>query len=305
MTTRREFIAGSAALLGSAALGCNGRGGSAQAAAASAGPAARERIQRIGLELYTVRNEMRKDVAAALARVSQIGYKEVEFAGYFNLAPQRVRELLDQNGLTSPSVHTAIEILERDFAASAASAKVIGHRWLIVPSLNTRTLTSLEAWKGIATRFNALGKKAQDAGLRFAFHNHAVEPAPMADGTRPYDVLLGETDPATVDYQMDLYWMIKAGGDPLKYFAAHRGRFTSVHVKDGTPSPILNKGEAGTKEAMAQRDVGSGTIDFAAIFEKRAEAGIKHYYVEHDEPGADAFASVKNSHDYLAKLEFR
>jgi sugar phosphate isomerase/epimerase len=302
MTTRREFIAGSAVLLGSAALGCGRANG---ATTTTAAPLALAKIDRIGLELYTVRAEMRKDVAATLARVSQIGYKEVEFAGYFNLPAAQIRALLDQNGLTSPSVHTAIELLERDFATHASNATTIGHRWLIVPSLNTRALTTADSWKGIASRFNELGKKARDAGLRFAFHNHAVEPAPMADGTRPYDILLAETDPAIVDYQMDLYWMIKAGGDPLAYFAKNPGRFPLVHVKDGTPSPILNKGAAGTKEAMAQRDVGSGTIDWAAIFEKRAQAGIRHYYVEHDEPGADAFASVKNSHDYLAKLEFK
>jgi sugar phosphate isomerase/epimerase len=297
VTSRRDFVAGSAALFGAAALTRFAPD------AFAAAPAAK--IERVGLELYTVRTEMRKDVAATLKRVSEIGYKEVEFAGYMNLPAEQLRALLDQNGLTSPSVHTAIEILERDFAAQATFAKTMGHRWLIVPSLSTRALTTKDSWKGIATRFNELGKKARDAGMRFAFHNHAVEPAPIADGSVPFDILMSETDPAVVDFQMDLYWMIKAGGDPLAYFAKHPGRFSSVHVKDGTPSPILTKGEAGTKEAMQQRDVGSGTIDWAKIFEKRAQAGIQHYYVEHDEPGADPFASVRNSYDYLSRLEFR
>jgi sugar phosphate isomerase/epimerase len=295
VTTRRDFLAGSAAVLGATALG-------PRFAAAAWSPI--ERMQRVGLELYTIRSEMRKDVAASLARVAQIGYKEVEFAGYFGLTGPQLRELLDKNGLTSPSVHTAIEILEKDFAVQAEMAKAIGHRWLIVPSLSTRALTTKDSWKGIATRFNELGKKARDAGLRFAFHNHAVEPSPVADGSIPFDILLAETDPAIVDFQMDLYWMIKAGGDPLAYFAKQPGRFPLVHVKDGTPSPILSKDGSGTKEAMQQRDVGSGSIDWRAILSKHAQAGTQHYYVEHDEPGADAFASVKNSYDYLAKLEF-
>ena len=293
MTTRRDFLAGSAALMGTAAFGLH---------RVPVLPA--EKISRIGLELYTVRSEMAKDVAATLARVAQVGYKEVEFAGDFGVPPARLRELLDANGLTAPSSHVAIEQLEGNFDNIAAAARVMGMRWLIVPSLSTRALRTVEAWKSIATRFNALGNKARDAGLRFAFHNHAVEPAPIADGTRPYDVLLGETDPAIVDFQMDLYWMIKAGGDPLAYFAKQPGRFPLVHVKDGTPSPIYAKGAAGTKEAMDQRDVGSGSIDWKAILSRHAQAGIKHYYVEHDEPGADPFASIKNSHDYLAKLEF-
>ena len=298
MATRRQFMTGAAATLGAAVLaprdafaqlGMQPFGSDPSESASMR----RERIARIGLELYTVRTEMQKDVAATIARVAQIGYREVEFAGYFRLSPEQVRGLLDQNGLTSPSVHTAIEILERDFDTAAAAAKIIGHEMLIVPSLNTRTLTDTAAWKGIAMRFNSLGQKAHDAGLRFGFHNHASEATPMADGARPYDVLLGETDASLVDFQMDLYWMIKAGGDPLAYFAAYPGRFRSVHVKDATAAPEL-----------AMRDVGAGKIDWKKIFAKHSQAGIQHYLVEHDAPGADPFASVKASHDYLAKLEF-
>lgn len=296
MTTRRQFMAGAAATLGAAAFAP--RAALAQSAATLGDLFAREanrreRIARIGLQLYTVRAEMQKDVAATLARAAQIGYREVEFAGYFRLSPEQLRELIDQNGLTSPSVHTSIESLERDFAASAAAARVIGHEMLIVPSLNTRTLTNTAAWQGIAARFNALGRKARDAGLRFGFHNHAAEATAMADGATPYDILLGDTDPALVDFQMDLYWMIKAGGEPLAYFTSHPGRFRSVHVKDATPAPEL-----------AMRDVGAGSIDWKKIFGQHAQAGIQHYMVEHDSPGADPFASAKASHDYLANLEF-
>lgn len=296
MTTRRQFMTGAAATLGAAAFAP--RAALAQLAEAprhliGSEAMRRERIARIGLELYTVRSEMQKDVAATLARVAQIGYREVEFAGYFRHTPEQVRGLLDQNGLTSPSVHVSIEILERDFEATAAAARVIGHEMMIVPSLNTRTLTDTAAWKGIATRFNALGRKARDAGLRFGFHNHASEATAMADGAKPYDILLRETDPVLVDFQMDLYWMIKAGGDPLAYFASHPGRFRSVHVKDATPAPEL-----------AMRDVGAGSIDWKKIFAQHGQAGIRYYLVEHDSPGPDPFASVKASHDYLAKLEF-
>jgi sugar phosphate isomerase/epimerase len=294
MTTRREFVAGTGAAFAAAAFGTD-------SAHALFGLERierierierSERIERIGVQLYTVRSEMAKDVAATIARVAQIGYKEVEFAGYFRLEPARIRELLDANSLTSPSVHTAIEILERDFNAQAAAAKVIGHEVLIVPSLNTSTLTTIDAWKEVAKRFNTLGRKAHDAGLRFAFHNHAVEPIPV-NGTRPYDVLLAETDPALVDFEMDLYWMIKAGGDPLAYFESNPGRFIAVHVKDATAAPEL-----------AMRDVGAGAVDWKAIFAKRAKAGIRYFIVEHDAPTPDPFTSITASYDYLAKLTF-
>ena len=282
MASRREFLAGTGAALATAAL-------SPRAAEAWSRT---EKLDRIGVELYTVRSEMARDVGATLTRVAQIGYREVEFAGYFNWDPAKLRATLDANGLTSPSAHVAIEILERDFATSAAAAKVIGHETLIVPSLNTRTLTTTDAWKAVAARFNLLGAKARDAGLRFAFHNHAAEPTPM-HGTRPYDVLLGETDPKLVDFQMDLYWMIKAGGDPIAYFASNPGRFTSVHVKDATAAPEL-----------AMRDVGAGAVDWRRIFASRAIAGIKHFLVEHDTPTPDAFTSITASYNYLAKLTF-
>lgn len=282
MTSRREFVAGTGAALAAAAL-------SPRAAQALFGPA---KLDRIGVELYTVRTEMLKDVGATLARVAQIGYREVEFAGYFNWEPAKLRATLDANHLTSPSAHVAIEILERDFAAATAAAKTIGHETLIVPSLNTRALTTLDSWKGIAGRFNALGTKAHDAGLRFAFHNHAVEPV-LLNGFRPFDILLGETDPKLVDFQMDLYWMIKAGGDPLAYFESNPGRFTSVHVKDATAAPEL-----------AMRDVGAGSVDWKKIFAKRDRAGIKHFIVEHDSPTPDPFTSITASYNYLSALTF-
>ncbi len=250
-------------------------------------------IERAGLQLYTVRAAMRDDVPGTLARVARIGYKEVEFAGYFGVQPERIRELLDLNGLTSPSVHTAIEILERDFDAQARAATTIGHETLIVPSLDTRTLTDAASWKAIAARFDALGRKAHGAGLRFGFHNHAVEPRPLADGTVPFDVLLRETDPGLVDYQMDIYWMVKSGGDPLAYFAKYPGRFRSVHVKDATAAP-----------ALEMTDVGSGAIAWKGIFAQRARAGIRHCFVEHDNPSPDPFASITASYRYLSALTF-
>ena len=282
MTSRREFVAGTGAALAVAAL----------PARATRGLLEMDRIERIGVELYTARAEMEKDVAGTLARVARIGYRDVEFAGYFNWEPSKLRAVLDENRLTSPSVHTAIEILEKDFAGAAAAAKVLGHETLIVPSLETRRLTTLESWKGIARRFNALGRKAADAGLQFAFHNHAVEPK-LLNGFRPYDVLLGETDPKLVYFQMDLYWMIKAGGDPLAYFKSSPGRFISVHVKDGTAAPEI-----------AQRDVGAGAIDWKPIFAQRQQAGIRHFLVEHDDPTPDAFTSLTASYNYLSKLTF-
>jgi sugar phosphate isomerase/epimerase len=248
------------------------------------------RIDRVGLQLYTVRHEMEKDVDGTIARVAGSGYKEVEFAGYFKKTPAEVRALLDRNGLTAPAAHIPAAGPDAWHEALDA-AHVIGHRYLVVPWIPVEQRTGIDGYKKIAAHFNQAAEQARAAGLQFAYHNHDFEFAPV-DGKLPYDVLLAETDPKLVQMELDLYWITKGGQDPLAYFARWPGRFPLVHVKDSMGPPD-NK----------MTDVGAGTIDWKRIFAKRPQAGITHFFVEHDQP-ADAFASIKASCDYLKRLEF-
>ena len=281
MTNRRQFLGTLSAAAAAAALPRTLRA-----------RALREHLGPLGVQLYTVRSEMAKSVERTLAAVAKAGYREVEFAGYFGREPSALRAQLDALRLTAPSVHVGIELLESDWAAQVAAAKVIGHQTLIVPSVDRRKLPALADWKALAARFNALGRKAAGEGLRVGYHNHNFEFPPLAGGARPYDILLGETDPALVDFEMDIYWISDAGGDPLAYFAKYPHRFRAVHAKDGGPRP-----------AFEMRDVGAGTIDWKAIFAHRAQAGIEHVFVEHDQP-KDPFASIEASAKYLKSLEF-
>jgi sugar phosphate isomerase/epimerase len=164
-----------------------------------------------------------------------------------------------------------------------------GHDTVIVAWIPEERRRTLDEYRGWAERFNRAAQAAQAAGLRFAYHNHDFEFSRI-DGQVPYDVLLAETDPALVAFEMDLFWVTKGGGDPLAYFASHPGRFALVHVKD------LDAGG----QMVA---VGQGRIDFAALFARSAQAGIRHYFVEHDQP-ADPFASIQASLEYLRRLEF-
>ena len=141
-----------------------------------------------------------------------------------------------------------------------------------------------------AEAFNRAGQAARGVGIRFAYHNHDVEFTPV-DGQIPYDILLATADPAVVEFEMDLYWVVNAGASPLDYIARYPGRFTMLHVKDSMGPP---------DHKMA--DVGAGMIDFRTIF-ARAGASVKHYFVEHDDP-PDPFASAAASYRYLATLEF-
>ncbi|HEV8214539.1 MAG TPA: hypothetical protein VGP95_01860, partial [Gemmatimonadaceae bacterium] len=169
------------------------------------------KLERIGMELYTVRSLTAKDLAGALAQLAKIGYKEVEFAGYQGHSAADVRAMLDQNGLTAPSAHIDLPKIETEADTMFADAKVVGHRWITVPSLPRGPRQTVDDWKKIAARFNAAAKKVNDAGFKFAFHNHN-DVFRKAGEELPIDILMHETDPALVSYQMDVYWVVNGGG---------------------------------------------------------------------------------------------
>jgi sugar phosphate isomerase/epimerase len=272
---RRSFVATTAAVLAGAVRPVAG---------------ARAHLDQIGLQLYTVRGAMEHDVERTLATVAEIGYREVEFAGYFGHTPQEVRAMLDRHGLSAPGVHAG-SIAPDQWHATLDAAHVVGHRYVVVPWIPVEERTGLEGFKQVAERFNRAAEAARAAGVQFAYHNHDFEFV-RTEGKLPYDVLLAETDPKLVQFEMDLYWITKGGQDPLAYFARYPGRFPLVHVKDSMGPP---------EQRMA--DVGAGTIDWKRIFARREQAGIRHYFVEHDQP-ADPFASVRASYGYLKRLEF-
>ena len=250
------------------------------------------RIQRIGLQLYTVRGEMAKDFEGTLARVAAVGYDEVEFAGYFDRPPAEVRSVLQRLGLAAPSAHVPIERVRDDWAHALEAASVIGHQYLVVPWLAPEQRRTIDDYRRVAALLNQAAVQAREAGIRLAYHNHEFE-FETIDGRVPYDVLLAETDPSLVPMELDLYWIVKAGADPFEYFERYPGRFQMVHVKDADGS---------AERRMV--DVGEGVIDWPGIFARRDQAGIRHFFVEHDNP-SDPFASIRASHEYLSRLELR
>jgi len=253
-------------------------------------PAHRSRLDRIGLQLYTVRKAMQADVEGTLARVAATGYKEVEFAGYFGKSPTDIRAMLDRHSLTAPAVHVGA-IAPDQWRASLDAAATIGHRYVVVPWIPAEERATLDGWKRVAENYDRIGAEARAAGLQFAYHNHDFEFVPV-EGRVPFDVLLENTDPQLVQLELDLYWITKGGQDPFRYFERWPGRIPLVHVKDSVGPP---------EHKMV--DVGAGKIDFKKIFARRRQAGIRHYFVEHDEP-PDPFGSIRASYEYLKRLEF-
>jgi len=266
-----------------AAMGSATPAGSVAGAAADARPAP-------GVQLYTLRGEMAKDVEGTLARVGALGYQEVEFAGYFDRTPAQIRDALAKAGLRAPSSHIPLDALEGDRQGKTlADAAAIGHQWIVVPWLAPDVRKSIDDYKRIATRLNAAATAATRAGFQFAYHNHDFEITPL-EGRVPLEVLLAETDPALVKIEMDVYWTVKAGGDPLQIFSRFPGRVTMLHLKDSTGAP--------DHKMVA---VGEGKIDWPTIVARGAAQGVRHAFVEHDNP-ADPWASVTTSVGYLKRM---
>jgi sugar phosphate isomerase/epimerase len=254
--------------------------------------AGKGKLSRIGMQLYTVRRELEKDFGGTLRKVAALGYREVEFAGYFGHKPAEVKTLLQRLKLDAPAAHVQLSELRGDLRPVLDAARAIGHKYLLVAWLPPEERKTLDNYRRLADLFNEAGARMQREGFQFAYHNHDFEFAPL-EGKIPYDLLLERTDPRAVKLEMDLYWTVKGGANPVEYFGRHPGRFHLLHVKDMDSTP---------RRFFA--DVGQGVIDFKSIFAESRKAGVRHYFVENDEPAGSPFDSLRVSFDYLRQLEF-
>jgi len=264
-------------------------------------------IKSIGVQLYTVRDEMTKNVDNTLAQIAAIGFKEVEFAGYFNRSPQEIRDLLRRHDLAAPSAHVGYADLTDKWQGIVDGAHTIGHKFLVNAYLDDEVRKQPDIYKRAAAAFNRAGEISKKAGIQFAYHNHHFEFVPV-DGKLPYEILLEECDAGLVKMEMDLCWISVAGQDPVAYFQKYPGRFPMVHVKGLKKFPPAPAPGAGPLPFDVVKpditEVGTNdVIDWKRIFAQSNQAGIKHYFVEHDQPAA-AFDSIKSSYEYLQKLQF-
>ena len=251
-------------------------------------PAATGPQKRVpGIQLYTVRAAMAKDVPGTLQAIAGIGYQEVEFAGYGDQSAQQIRRLLDDLDLQSPSSHMDARRLRENAAELIELAAAIGHDYVTIAWLNPEDRQTIDDYKGWAETFNRVGEACRDSGMRLAYHNHDFEFEPL-DGQLPFDVLLDETDADLVDFELDFFWVRKAGQHIVPVLNKAPERFTMAHIKD-----------MDTEGEMA--DVGAGVIYFAGILGDEAASGLRHLFVEHDQP-ADPFKSVAISRLALASI---
>lgn len=321
---RRTFLktlaASGAAFAAFAALGCATGGASTGASQAASGARSASGIpaglgDRIGVQLYSVRDRMEKDFTGTLEGVAKIGFKEVEFAGYYNHSAQDVRALLDRLGLRSPSSHIGLDQLQKDLAAQVQTARTIGHDYITVPALIPPLIGKVapDYWPKTAAEFNRIARTLKDEGIGFAYHNHSFEFEKLPDGRTGYDVLLAETDPALVKFELDLLWAALAGQDPVAMFQRSPGRFVMWHVKDvkgvDEARRVIASGEGSTiqrLQAVAPRlaAVGTGDIDFRRIFAAAQTSGMQHFFIENDSAPqtASSLADIETSYRNLRQL---
>ncbi len=231
--------------------------------------------QQFGIQLYTLRDDMPKDPKGVLQQLSQFGYKQIEsyehdkLGMFWGMKNTEFKSYLDGLGMTIVSSHAD---MNKDFERKAAEAAAIGMKYLICPYLGPKK--SMDDYKAAAAKFNASGEICRKNGIRFAYHNHDYSFKPL-DGELPQDVMMAATDKALVDYQMDIYWVVTAGQDPVAWMQKYPSRFRLAHVKDRTKNLPLT-------ETNASTTLGQGSINYAEILSAGKKHGLEYFIVEQE-----------------------
>jgi sugar phosphate isomerase/epimerase len=285
----------------------------------------------VGIQLYTVGKPLAEDTPGTLKQLHEIGYREVESAGWGNRTAKELRGLLDDAGLVCPSAHLqltgdnldeqfeqahtlgahyAVSSVLRSFSPAAIQAATAGAATGATtappaggaPPRRMMEPLGLDGFKKTAEKMNDVGKKAKAAGLQYAYHNHNFEFETMPDGSPGYDVLVKETDPELVKFEIDCGWMVVAGSDPVAYFHKYPGRFRMLHIKDFKPvaKPTIELMGPGRPQGA---DLGTGFVDYGPIFAAGKAAGIEHIFVEQETPfPVSQLDSAKVDYAYLQKF---
>jgi len=258
--------------------------------------------KKIGIQLYTVRDLVVKDPVKTLTEISKIGYTELEAYSYsngkiFGLPYNEFSKVVKDLGMKIVSGHystglgeTTTGNLRNGWENAVADAKGASQEYMVIPSLYSEEMASVDALKKVCELMNKGGEVCKKYGVRLGFHNHASE-FKMLEGQLLYDVMLQELDPKLVAMELDLFWIVNAGYDPLQYFKKYPGRFELWHVKD------MDKADRNSNA-----DLGAGSIDFKSIFAQAKQSGMKHFFMEQENYSQSSLESVKAGFKYLKNL---
>jgi sugar phosphate isomerase/epimerase len=253
-----------------------------------------------GLQLYSFRDLFSKDVPGTLDKVKALGIKEVETAGTYGLSAADFRKMLDERGLVAVSGHFQYEVLSKDIGKVIEEAKALGLKYVACPWIPHEIASFGEAdVKRAAADFNRWGEELKKAGLTFAYHPHGYEFRPVGEGTL-FDLLASETKPEFVSFEMDVFWVVHPGADPVKLMEKYPNRWVLVHLKDlrkGVRTGIYT-GRADKADGVA---IGTGQVDWPSVLRAAQKAGVKHYFLEDEAPTVES--QVPQSLQYLATLK--
>lgn len=265
--------------------------------------------QLIGLQLYTLRSEITKDLEGTIAKVAAIGFNSVELFGYgngkfFGKTPGEFSAILKKSNLKTPSGHyMMMNYLTKgdkdDMKTTVADAAKMGHDYIVVPYLLDNMRTSLDDYKKLAEKLNEAAIEAKAAGMKLLYHNHNFEFKDWGEGKTGFDVFVKETDASMVGFELDIYWVVRAGLDPVKIMQENPGRIKAWHVKD-----MEKKVEATdtTNGHQYFTEVGTGIIDYKEIFKHKKESGMEYFYVEQDQVKLPVFESITKSYGNIKKI---
>ena len=269
--------------------------------AALAWPAPVETIPRkaVGLQLYSLRDQFKKDVGQTLDQVRAFGITNVELAGTYGMAPEKFKEQLDARGIKAISGHFPYEQCRDDIEGVAREAKLLGLEYAGCAWIPHQNPFDEKTCREAAAVFNRAGEALAKYGIKFFYHTHGYEFLPYRDGTL-FDLLMAETNPEYVRIEIDVFWIVHPGQDPVKLLEKYGKRFELMHVKDmkrGTPG-----GFTGQSDVTNNVPLGEGVIDWPSVFRAAKKAGVKWYFIEDESP--TSVAQIPQSLRYLDKLKF-
>jgi sugar phosphate isomerase/epimerase len=263
----------------------------------------------LGIQLYSVRDQLPKDYLGTLKELTAIGYKQVEAAGYYNHSAAEVKQAISDAGLKLVSAHHSSADLHKNLDQAIAFSHDLGLEYIIcsfpgkTPANEHNKNFVMDDWKWNAEEFNKIGEKVTAAGMKFGYHNHTVE-FTQTEGVLPFVELMRLTDPSKVTVEMDCGWVIVGGGDPIELLHHYGDRISMLHVKDFVlPAGFVRGGGKPASEEPKVQELGHGQVDYQPILESAAATGhIKHCFVEQEAFNVPWKESLKIDADYMHKL---
>ena len=289
-------------------------------------------VDKVGLGLFSIPKMLDTDLEGAFAMLGKMGYKEVEAfgpydfstqkakdswnaitpqlgfkgSGFFNQTAEAFLKAASSNGISIPAMHTDLDTLSTKMGALAEAAHLIGAKYVVLPSIPDAERKTLDDYKRVAEKFNHIGAAAKKEGIHFAYHNHGYGLYKLDDGSMPLDIIFNQTDAGLVYFEMDVYWTVAGGADPVALFEKHKGRYKMMHVKDMKEVKRFagNGGDASQWISLFpyMTSCGEGVLDLQKILTAAKQNGVEHFFVEQDMVAAPEIA-LKKSIDYLKSLK--